>query len=698
MIPPMMVRARTMALVAALGVLCALLTPGAAHAGTATVSQCEGRGGASDLMAPDLTPGWLAVTGCDGQGAAVTSRWPKAANVKLNEQRTITFRAPGETTFTRASIRRFLRDYLFSQAEDEEWSSYGLGYRLTDDRGRELERCGATGYLGLGEGDACSTDSAKNSTLLRAPSFEGRNQNAKSYTIAFGCFASGACLHWFDTPGIEGISANFDVEDVGHPVVDATGPLVGGSIITSTSEAVTLRAADPGGLGILSARAFVDNSLIAETRWEGAPASCVDQDPGAGYSYAAGQPCSTHPPSLAWKLPPTTDGAHTLDLRAVDAAGNETSAFLSAVTIDRLPPVLSADPTISGTPRSGSTLQCSIRGVDAQDPAQALQWSRARADGSGAEEIPGATGAAYTLTPADQGSKVLCRVTVTDRGGSSSRTSSIAGGPFADGAVVTGGPGGASSAGGGTADGGGGPGASLAGTSGFLTLGQPAASSTGPAGVGSVQGPSTPAAPGCPVGTLVTLEGPTRLVARRAKSAVTVRGAVRGASGTAAPGIAVELVQRVRRPNTAPQVLASGASAADGRFALKAPVGASRDLQVIARSCAASGPVVRQTVRGVVVLKALDPRVRNGQLVRFSGRAAGGYYGKGVGLELQVLVGRQWRDVKAVKTDRSGRFKTSYRFKRTYVRYTYQFRMVSRAGASWPFTPTRSAIARVRVN
>ncbi len=76
----------------------------------------------------------------------------------------------------------------------------------------------------------------------------------------------------------------------------------------------------------------------------------------------------------------------------------------------------------------------------------------------------------------------------------------------------------------------------------------------------------------------------------------------------------------------------------------------------------------------------------------------GGYVGRGLPLELQVRVGRTWKDVKAMTSNTRGEYKVNYRFLRTYVRYTYRFRVVTRAGSAWPFGAARSREVRVRVN
>ena len=139
-------------------------------------------------------------------------------------------------------------------------------------------------------------------------------------------------------------------------------------------------------------------------------------------------------------------------------------------------------------------------------------------------------------------------------------------------------------------------------------------------------------------------------------------------------------------------------TAPDGSFRAKVPRGPTRTVQLVEPSCGSVGPAMSQRVRGVVQAKTTTPRVRNKQAARFRGRVFGGYLGRGLPLELQVKVGASWKDVKAVTTDSRGRYRVSYRFMRTYVRYTYRFRIVTRAGSAWPYLAARSREVRVRVN
>ena len=81
------------------------------------------------------------------------------------------------------------------------------------------------------------------------------------------------------------------------------------------------------------------------------------------------------------------------------------------------PPVLSAGPTITGTPTVGSTLTCS-QGTWFNSPTSyAYQWLR---DGA---NIAGATASTYVVVAGDLGHAISCKVTATNAFGSTPATS-----------------------------------------------------------------------------------------------------------------------------------------------------------------------------------------------------------------------------------------------------------------------------------
>jgi hypothetical protein len=89
-----------------------------------------------------------------------------------------------------------------------------------------------------------------------------------------------------------------------------------------------------------------------------------------------------------------------------------------AVQPDPAAPVITGEPTISGTVRVGSTLTASSASVTGFPvPARTWQWTR---DGS---DISGATSATYTLALADVGALIRVRQVETNSEGSDTATS-----------------------------------------------------------------------------------------------------------------------------------------------------------------------------------------------------------------------------------------------------------------------------------
>ena len=78
--------------------------------------------------------------------------------------------------------------------------------------------------------------------------------------------------------------------------------------------------------------------------------------------------------------------------------------------------------TTSGNTYSGQVLTCvgAVTGVNA---TTTIQWLRTDSNGDGAVVIDGQSGRTYTLTAADVGKRVKCKITGTNSGGSASETS-----------------------------------------------------------------------------------------------------------------------------------------------------------------------------------------------------------------------------------------------------------------------------------
>ncbi|MDP9433830.1 MAG: hypothetical protein M3P93_00955, partial [Actinomycetota bacterium] len=152
---------------------------------------------------------------------------------------------------------------------------------------------------------------------------------------------------------------------------------------------------------------------------------------------------------------------------------------------------------------------------------------------------------------------------------------------------------------------------------------------------------------------------------------------------------------------------------AEGRFAYLAATGSSRELAFGYRAFSEDRELTSESkilvlVKATGSFKLSKGKLRNGQRLGFGGRVNGGLLPKGgVVVDVQAQVCRrvggkqrcEWRVVSSPRTDRSGRFKTSYRFTRTFAKTTYVFRAQVRQDSGWPFLGGvigRTAKAQVR--
>ena len=113
------------------------------------------------------------------------------------------------------------------------------------------------------------------------------------------------------------------------------------------------------------------------------------------------------------------DVGHLISCRVTGSNdGGDASATSAALTAAPIPPSNVQPPSVGGTPEVGKALTC-ITGSWAGSPAPtlAVEWLR---DG---EPIPGATEPTYTVTAADRGHSLSCRVTASNSAGSSTTAS-----------------------------------------------------------------------------------------------------------------------------------------------------------------------------------------------------------------------------------------------------------------------------------
>ena len=178
---------------------------------------------------------------------------------------------------------------------------------------------------------------------------------------------------------------------------------------------------------------------------------------------------------------------------------------------------------------------------------------------------------------------------------------------------------------------------------------------------------------------------------------VWLRGVLRSA-GALLPDtrVAVE-TRRLGRSNWQP--LTELVTDGNGRYAVRLPRGASRDVRVHFpgdRSLQSATDVVRLLVRGWASLELQPRRLSRGGTITFRGRV--GLFrarvpAAGKLIQIQYLDGRNWRPaVKLGHTDGRGRFAIRYRFRRISRPTKIYFRILVPAEGGWPYATGASRV------
>jgi hypothetical protein len=143
-----------------------------------------------------------------------------------------------------------------------------------------------------------------------------------------------------------------------------------------------------------------------------------------------------------------------------------------------------------------------------------------------------------------------------------------------------------------------------------------------------------------------------------------------------------------------------------GGFELRLPAGVSRRVRAYfagsggLRASRSSSLLLR--VRARVSLSAEPSSLRTGEVVRLSGRVATAgakipAAGKLVTISYRERETRSWRPVIVTRSDRSGRFHTSYRFRYISGRARIAMRAAAPAEAGWPYAPGYSRAVAITV-
>jgi hypothetical protein len=143
------------------------------------------------------------------------------------------------------------------------------------------------------------------------------------------------------------------------------------------------------------------------------------------YQWYRCDPAGAHCLSIHGATKPTytqvaKDVAHTLGLtvKATDAGGTSSgyANLAGPVAPSTATLVSTAQPTVSGTPNAGQTLQVTAGSWSQPPTALAYQWQRCNANGRLCASIASATAATYTVTAADAGHALLAIVQATAAG------------------------------------------------------------------------------------------------------------------------------------------------------------------------------------------------------------------------------------------------------------------------------------------
>lgn len=514
----------------------------------------------------------------------------------------------------------------------------------------------------------------------------------------------------------------FWLRDLQIKLRDATAPSlsnVAGGLRSETERArvrsLTYDAADSGG-GVFRQRLIVDGVERS--------VDTVDVNGGrCALPFTASAPCKPDVSgAVSFDTSTLSDGTHQLVLDVRDATDeNKRLHGPWTITVDNAPPAVGA-PALSGTAREGDALTCTAP-VAGQTPEVRFQWIRAASDGSARYEIPGATNAAYTISAADVGRKLICRVSATDNGGTADRESSITQPPFADGKLVStycsNRPTGSTDECGDLdgdrianrddddLDGDGVP--NLADSAPYDSsrpgsVASPSSSNT-TTNTSSTANSSTTLVGGTTVGAAGTVRfllGRETAVyfgkqARWVRSSFKMRGRLTRPDGSPMGGLKLFVTQAVNGKTVA---LGSTVTDPDGNWAFQIPRGPSRTLVVAAGDGVnAATLTVRQRVTAHVTLRAVRKKIRSGGLAQFRGQLRGGHTNSREKLvEFQVYFRRSWRTIGTFRVGRDGRFSVKYRFgTAAYGRYSFRARTMPTDGYPFAVGTSRGSSSTVRV-
>ncbi len=190
------------------------------------------------------------------------------------------------------------------------------------------------------------------------------------------------------------------------------------------------------------------------------------------------------------------------------------------------------------------------------------------------------------------------------------------------------------------------------------------------------------------------------------RAAAMLGGRLVDADGAGLAGRALRVVSRPSRGALRRARAASVTTGRHGGFRLQLPPGTSRRVAISfpgeGRLVGAARAPLTLRVRGGVALRVVPRSLRTGQAVHFSGRvrtlgAPIPRRGKLVAIQYFESAARRWRPVLVLRSDHSGRFHGSYRFRYVSGAARIRLRAAALAEDRWPYAPGASRPVAIRV-
>lgn len=203
-------------------------------------------------------------------------------------------------------------------------------------------------------------------------------------------------------------------------------------------------------------------------------------------------------------------------------------------------------------------------------------------------------------------------------------------------------------------------------------------------------------------GAVLRRRGPRRVTTGFAQRRLVLRGSL-SRGGHPVAGATLDVLALNDLPGGRLHKIGEARTDARGRYSVRAKAGPSRVLRVDYRAYTldptpAAWADVSQRVHAGLRLTLRRHRVPAGGRARFRGLLRGGFVPqRGKVVELQAFDGGRWRTFQTVRTERSGRFRATYRFRRTPPGRTFSFRALTRFERGYPYLLGTSPRVRLRV-